>query len=93
MSTAYHLRAATRAFFEERLLCLSHILDLHNTCMNGVTASEAVAWLGMPEGRSNETTVGIMLAKLGYVRYRRRCNGVAEYRLFPAGSEQEGWKS
>lgn len=82
-----HLKLAAKQLNEERARCLLILLELHCAGLNGVTAQEAAAWLGMHEGRSSETTASIILHRLGYrkrARNIRRPDGKydKEYRLF-----------
>lgn len=73
------------------LRILKMFLELHTSCIKGVTAREAAEWLELPPGKASETITGIMLKELGYQRFRRHTENGREHRLFPADRQPEGW--
>lgn len=86
-----NLRDMAKQWKTAQMNLLKMLLDLHVTCVNGVTAREAAGWMNLPKGKSSETSIGKMLKELGYRRYRRYTTTGREVRLFPEGKASEGW--
>lgn len=64
-------RTLADAITKERKDAMMEVLRLRHCSTCGVTVHEVIKWLNLPSDRSTQTSIGGLLAEVGYRRYRR----------------------